>query len=164
MKAISVILLLLTLAWCDDLPEGSTIYVRDIYLVNTAQFSKYIFIDSLRSLIYNESYNKLVEDNVSLKHHMGSMPATKYFFVVKKSYFDEHGGLDGIDFNALEERHPEMKAPFPEAGDVIVDGNCSVKKDAYYYEIESFNDTNMTFKLQQRVLTDNEGKTEVIRY
>lgn len=163
MRTVYMVLFLVIAAWSDVLPNGSTYYVRDIHISNSSQFPQYVLIDSLYSLVYQESSNLIVHDDVALQH-IGAIPEEKYLFVVTRSLFDTHGGLEAIDFDQLRTKHLEMKAPFPKAGYVVTDDNCSVTKDAYYYRIESINDANITFKLQKRILTDSEGATQTINY
>ncbi len=160
MKKLLIILVLLINLWSDGLPpEGYHEIERHTFISNASDYSDYVLIGYAHLLTGDYPKPYLVENDVAL--YKGYKFNTLYIFVMSRELFDTQGGLEGINFEGLLEKN--KYSPFP-SEIYIVDDNCSVLQDDYYYKIESIDDANIAFKLQKRILTDKEGERKVITY
>jgi hypothetical protein len=160
MKTLFVLFILILNLWSDTLPPEGYHYVsRKTYITNVSQYSNYVLIGYADLLTGDYPKPYLIENDVAL--YKGYKFNTLYIYAMSRELFDAHGGLEGIDLEGLSKK--SQYSPFP--SDIyIVDDNCSVLQDDYYYDIESIDDANIVFKLQQRIITDKEGETKVIHY
>ncbi len=160
MKKMLILFLLIFTLWGDlPPPEGFHYIDRSTFITNVSEHSKYVFVGYLYRM---DEHQYLIEDNTALR--LGTSLDTGLLFIIKRAFFDAYGGLEGINFDALaRQKEDVMFFPFPFPQN-IADDNCNVTKDDYYYEIEEVDDSNITFKLQKRILTDSEGVTQTITY
>ncbi len=174
MKKLFVFFVLILNLWSDTLPPEGYHYVsRKTHITNVSQYSNYVLIGYVEAISGGVESTYLIEDNASLDRGYKFNPF--YIFAMTRELFEAGGGLDGIDFETLAEQNGDCNTfivdsaegdkcyPFPYEL-YILDDNCTVAKDDYYYAIESIDDANVTFALQKRVLTDDEGNTQEITY
>ncbi len=174
MKKLFVFFVLILNLWGDTLPPEGFHYVsRKTHISNVSQYSNYVLIGYVKVISGEVESKYLIEDNVALDR--GYKFNSFYIFAMTHELFEASGGLDNIDFETLAEQNGDCNTytaqpaegnkcyPFPYEY-YTSDDNCSVVHDDYYYEIESIDDANVTFKLQKRVLTDDNGHTQTINY
>ncbi len=147
--------------------------VPETIITNVTQYPDYVLIGLEYSAVFPDPepfvFVERIEENVSL----GPFFYYDYLLVMPLELFDTYGGLDGIDFEALAEQNGSCNTdetwqktdnkclPFY-IQHYLVEDNCTVYHDKYYYEIKSISDDGITFKLQKRVLTDNDGEMQQI--
>jgi len=162
MKKLLILSLLMFKLWGDlPPPEGYHFVERKSVITNVSHYPNHVVIGYIAGDLVGSPRSYLVEDNVALARGYKFDPF--YIIVMSRELFDTYGGLEAINFDALRKAKGNLYSPFPYEWDTA-DDNCSVTKDTYYYRIESINDSNTTFELQKRILTDRDGATQTITY